>query len=240
MRKGKNIFTLCILLVVIPMVVILGAFVFREKHYLWISLCVAVLSFVPMLYAFEHRENTSRELMVLSVMVALSVMGRFVFAWVPGFKPVTAITIIAGIYLGKESGFLIGALTAVVSNFYFGQGPWTPFQMLAWGLIGLCAGLLHKSLEKRKVLLCIFGFFAGVFYSLSMDVWTTLWLDGTFNFTRYLASVVSALPITAEYALSNIIFLLLLSKPIAQKLTRIKTKYGLFIPKQKSQTSSVE
>lgn len=174
---------------------------------------------------------SSRELAVLAVMIAISVVGRFVFAWLPGFKPVTAITVIAAIWLGKGSGFVVGAMSAVVSNFYFGQGPWTPFQMLAWGLIGFLAGIFGKSFRKNKILLCLLGAFAGVFYSLTMDIWTTLWVDGTFLVSRYLALVVSALPVTIEYAVSNVIFLWILNKPIGEKLERIKKKYGLFVSK---------
>lgn len=229
MRKIKTPVTVCLLFIAIPAVVILGAAMFREKHYAWISLCVAVLSCLPLLYSFERKESTSKELTVLAVMIAISVIGRFVFAWVPGFKPVTAITVIAAIWLGKEAGFVVGSMSAVVSNFYFGQGPWTPFQMFAWGMLGFLAGLLAKPLRKNKIALCVFGALAGVLYSLTLDVWTTVWAEGTFNLSRYFAVVITAAPTTAEYAVSNVIFLLLLSKPIGEKLERIKKKYGLFI-----------
>ena len=202
---------------------------FQEKHYAWVSLCVAVLSCIPLFYSFERKESSSKELIVLAVMVAISAAGRFVFAWLPGFKPVTAITVIAAIWIGKESGFVIGSLSAVVSNFYFGQGPWTPFQMFAWGFIGFIAGLFAKHLRKNKVLLYVFGAVAGVLFSVLMDVWTTIWAEGTFNLVRYGVAILSALPVTAEYAISNVIFLLILAKPIGEKLERIKKKYGLFM-----------
>ena len=80
-------------------------------------------------------------------MVALSVTGRFI----PFFKPVTALTVLTAVYLGGEAGFLCGALSAVISNFWFGQGPWTPFQMLAWGMIGLFAGLLASPLKRSRI-----------------------------------------------------------------------------------------
>ena len=228
MNNRKNIITACIYLLAVPLAALLGPAVFREKYYAWISLCVAVLSCVPLLYAFERKENTSKELAVLAVMIALSAAGRFIFAWLPGFKPVTAITVIVAVWLGKEAGFIAGALSAVVSGFYFGQGPWTPFQMFAWGLLGFVAGLLSRPLKKSRIVLCVFGALAGVVFSLVMDVWTTLWAEGAFNLSRYLASVTAALPVTAEYAISNVIFLLLLAKPIGERLERIKKKYGLF------------
>lgn len=216
------------LLLLIPAVIIGGTILFHEKQYALISLAVAVLSCVPVFLQFERRDATSRELMILAILVAISVAGRFVFAWLPGFKPVTAVTVVAALYLGKEAGFLVGSLSAVVSNFYFGQGPWTPFQMFAWGVIGFLAGTFASPLKRRKSLLILYGIFAGILFSMLMDIWTTLWVDGRFLLSRYLAAVALALPFTVEYAASNVVFLLLLTKPIGEKLERIKTKYGLF------------
>lgn len=229
MVKGKNYITACIFMLAVPTVIVFGAVIFKEKYYAWVSFGVAVLSCLPLLYCFERKEHSSKELTVLAVIIAISVVGRFIFAWLPGFKPVTAITVIAAVYLGGESGFVIGSMSAVVSNFYFGQGPWTPFQMFAWGFLGFLAGISAKHLKKSKMLLCVFGAVAGVLYSLTMDIWTTLWVDGCFNITRYWASVLSSMPVTVEYAISNIFFILLLSKPIGEKLERIKKKYGLFV-----------
>lgn len=225
----KNIITVMILFVLVPSVILTGAVLFKEKYYAWLSVCVAVLSCVPVFYAFERKDTTSTELTVIAVLVAISVAGRFIFAWVPGFKPITAITVISAIWLGKEAGFMVGSLSAVVSNFYFGQGPWTPFQMFAWGFIGFIAGIICVPLKKNKSLLCIFGAFSGVLYSLTMDVWTTVWAEEGFNISRYIASVITALPSTVEYAVSNVLFLLVLSKPFGDKLSRIKKKYGLFV-----------
>ena len=229
MHKLKTPVTAVILLIAVPAVVIAGAVLFREKYYAWISLCVALLSCLPLFYTFERRESVSQELTVLAVLIALSAAGRFIFAWLPGFKPVTAITVIAAVWLGKEAGFVVGSLSAVISNFYFGQGPWTPFQMFAWGMLGFLAGLLAKPLRRNKILLCLFGAFAGLAYSLTLDIWTTLWADGTFRWSRYLAVMVTAAPTTAEYALSNVVFLLLLGKPLGEKLERMQKKYGLFV-----------
>lgn len=233
MKRFKGSVTLALLLLVIPAVVVLGAMVFKEKYYAWIALCIAAVSCVPLFYCFERKESSAKELTVIAVMIALSCAGRFIFAWLPAFKPVTALTVIAAVYLGKEAGFAIGSLSAVVSNFYFGQGPWTPFQMFAWGLIGFLAGLFAKQVQKSKafkwVFFVVYGIFAGVFYSLAMDVWTTLWADGGFNLPRYIAAVATSMPTMVMYAISNIVFLPALSAPIGSILGRIKKKYGLFL-----------
>ena len=226
MKKRLSYLIFCL---VIPTVVLGGVCLFRDRQYVWIYLCVAVLSCVPFFIHFEKSENDTRKLVLIAAMIALSVIGRIIFTPVPGFKPVTAITVITAMWLGRDAGFAVGALSAAVSNFYFGQGPWTPFQMLAWGLIGFSAGVLAGPMRKSRAALCVFGAAAGVMFSLLMDIWTVLWADGTFNLARYAAAVVSALPVTAEYAVSNVIFLLILANPIGEKLERMKKKYGLFV-----------
>ena len=206
--------------VLIPLVVWLGVEVFDAKRYIWISFCVAALSLLLFLSGYEKKSVGTRRMVIVAIMVALSVAGRFI----PLFKPITAITVITAVYLGAESGFLVGSLSALISNFYFGQGPWTPFQMLAWGLIGLFAGLLQKPLKRSRVLLLIYGVLSGIAYSMLMDVWT---VGAVLDLDLYLAALVTALPHTLLYAVSNLIFLWLLAKPFGEKLERIRVKYGI-------------
>lgn len=226
-KKHIKIINAAIMCVLVPLVVYLGAKIFKEKQYAWISLCVAILACVPFFIRFESRDNDVRRLVLIAVMVALSVVGRFVFAPVPGFKPVTAMVAVTAMYFGSEAGFMTGALTAVISNFYFGQGPWTPFQMFAWGIIGFVIGLIAEPLKRSTFLLVLSGIIAGVAFSLLMDVWSTLNADGTFNIMRYFSFVVSSLQFMAIYAISNVIFLLVLSKPIGKIFERVKVKYGM-------------
>lgn len=224
MKKRLSYF---IIFPLIPVIVIAGAVLFSEKMYAWISLCVVFLSCIPFFLAFEKRETSVRRLVLIAAMTALSVIGRIIFTPLPGFKPVTAFVVLTAMYFGPQAGFMTGALSAVISNFYFGQGPWTPFQMFSWGIIGFIAGLLSGQLKKNKVILCIYAVFSGVMYSMLMDIWTVLWADGYFNISRYLAAVVSAVQFTIIYAVSNVVFLLLFSKPIGNMLDRIKEKYNL-------------
>ena len=179
--------------------------------------------------SFENKEANTRYMVIIAVLVALSVVGRFLFAAIPAFKPVTAVVVISAIFFGAEAGFLVGALSAIISNIYFGQGPWTPFQMFSWGMIGFIAGLpkVRDILKKNRLMLLLYGIFAGVVYSLMMDVWTVLSLDNVFNLKRYLTAITVATPFMITYAVSNVIFLLLIMKPIGEKLNRIKIKYGI-------------
>lgn len=224
MKKCLSYIILCL---IVPAVVLGGALLFKEKQYAWISLCVTVLSCIPFFLHFEHSENDVRKLILIAVMVAISVIGRFIFAPIPGFKPVTAMVVITAMYFGGEAGFMTGALSAVISNFYFGQGPWTPFQMFSWGIVGFLAGVIADPLKKSKIVLVVYAIVSGVLYSLLMDVWTVLWADGYFNLSRYAAAVISAAQFTIIYAVSNVIFLLVFSKPIGKILERIKEKYRL-------------
>ena len=206
---------------------LLGVTVFHDRAYLWISLWIALVSCLPFFLAFERKQNSTGHIVILAVLTILSVMGRFAFAAVPHFKPVAAIVVITGMYLGPESGFLCGAFSALLSNILFGQGPWTPFQMFAWGIIGFLAGLASGILRRSRVALGIGGALAGVLFSLLMDVWTALFLDGTLKLSRYFAAVAMAAPVTLVYAGSNVLFLLLLAGPIGKKLQRVMQKYGI-------------
>lgn len=223
----KKVLSVLILCIIVPAVAIGGALIFRERMYAWITLCVVILACVPFLVRFERGAADARRLILIAALTALSVLGRMAFAPVPGFKPVTAMVVITAMYFGGEAGFLTGALSAVISNFYFGQGPWTPFQMFSWGIIGFIAGLIAEPLKRSRIILSVYAVLSGVLYSFLMDVWTVLWADGYFNISRYLAALASAVPFTAVYAVSNLVFLLLLARPIGRILERIKTKYAL-------------
>ncbi len=207
----------------VPAAVLAGVYVFEDKMYAYVSLLITILSVVLFISGFERRETGSRRMVIVVVMTVLAVVGRFI----PVIKPVAAITVIAGVYLGGESGFLVGAITAVISNFFWGQGPWTPFQMFSWGLIGLGAGIFGKYLKKNKPLLYAYGAISGVLFSVIMDVWTVLWNNEDFSYDAYLAAIASAAPMTVLYAISNIIFLILCFDTIGKKLDRIKTVYGI-------------
>lgn len=213
--------------VLIPASVALGVFVFDEKSYGFISLVVVILAMALFCAGFEKRTVGTRRIIVIAVMTALSILGRFVFAPIPGFKPITAMIVITAIWLGGESGFLVGVLTVLISNFYFGHGPWTPFQMFSFGMIGLLAGFLAGPLKKSRVALALYGVFAGVVFSCIMDVWSVLWYENGFHPRLYLGALVTAAPYMLSYAVSNVIFLLLLGRPFGEKLERIKIKYGV-------------
>jgi len=227
-KNIRVIISLSIIFIVIPLVMYAGITMFGDRKYYFISIMIMILACVPFVLSFERRKPQPREILTIAVMSAISVAGRCLFVVTPGFKPVAAITAITGFSLGAEAGFLTGATSALVSNMFFGQGPWTPFQMFIWGMIGFIAGLLGKTgVMHKKIPLILFGIFAGVFFSFGMDIWGSVSMYGVFSWEAYVLALSSAVPFTIVYAISNIIFLLLLTKPISEKLERIKHKYGI-------------
>ena len=209
--------------VLIPALAVLGTLVFDERRHLLVSLGVTVLALLLFWSGFERRQTGSRRMVVVAILTALSVEGRFI----PLFKPIAAVTILTALYLGGEAGFLVGSLSAILSNFYFGQGPWTPFQMLAWGLIGLIAGFLANPLKKSRVALIGYGLLAGVAFSMIMDVWSVLWYRGYFDSSYYFVAVGTSLPHMLLYAVSNALFLWWLAHPVGDKLQRLHVRYGV-------------
>ena len=179
---------------------------------------------------FEGRKPQARELVIISVLCAIGVAGRAAFYMLPEFKPVLAIVVISGICFGGETGFLVGAVTAFVSNFFFGQGPWTPWQMFAFGTVGFIAGVVFKKglLPKTRAVLALFGFVSAlVIYGVIMNVASVLMMTTAPNTGMIVSSLVMGLPFDLIHALSSAFFLWFISEPMTEKLERVKLKYGL-------------
>ena len=222
-----RIVSLCIFLLCIPAICVAGVVFFRDRAVSFASTGVVLLMLAGYFYVYEKKNSQAWELVIVALMSALSVLGRIVFAFLPSLKPCSAIIILTAVYYGRETGFMVGAFTALVSNFYFGQGGWTPFQMLAWGLTGYFAGMLGKWLSKNKILLLIYSALIGVFFSLLMDIYTCLWMDGKVIVSRYIVQVSSAAKVTVSYAVSNIIFTGLFMQPFGRVFKRLCIKYGI-------------
>ncbi len=217
-------------LLFIPLTICVGDLFLDDRKYYVISLLIILETMIPFLMAFESRKPKARELIVISVLCGLGVAGRAAFSMLPEFKPVASIIIIAGVCFGGETGFLVGAVTAFVSNFYFGQGPWTPWQMLAFGIIGFIAGILFAKgfIKKTKASLCIFGFFVTfLIYGGIMNPASILMYQSKITWEMMLSAYVAGMPLDLIHALSTAFFLWFISEPMIDKLERIKIKYGL-------------
>lgn len=204
----------------------------EDRKYYIISLLLLLYTMVPFLVRFEGKKPPARELMLISVMIAIAVVGRAAFFMLPQFKPVLALVIIPAIAMGRDTGFLIGAMTAFVSNFIFGQGPWTPWQMLAMGIIGFLAGFLaeKKLLGTKKLPLLIFGGCCALLYGLIVDLWTILSMTPDPSPVTAAVVYASALPFNLVLGIATVFFLYVLGKPMLEKLERMKLKYGIGAP----------
>ena len=185
---------------------------------------------LPFALVFEGRKPQARELVIISVLCALGVAGRAAFFMLPEFKPVVALVIISGAAFGGESGFLVGAMTMLASNVLFGQGPWTPWQMFAMGIIGFLAGTAFRSgrLRPSRTSLCVFGALASVVvYGGIMNLASALMWTRAVNWKLLLTYYATGLPWDLVRAAATVFFLWFAAEPMLEKLDRVKTKYGL-------------
>ena len=233
-NKGKlpprTLAAIFLIVVMIPVTIWVGIHFFNDRKYLLVSLVIVTYSMIPFFLTFESRKPQARELLIIAVLTAIAVAGRAAFFMVPSFKPVMAFVIISAVCFGAESGFLVGALSMLVSNMLFGQGPWTPWQMFSMGIIGFLAGILFQKgwLKARRVSLCIFGFWSALFiYGGIMNPVSLIMSSYAITKRNLLAIYISGLPVDMVHGAATVIFLLLASKPMIEKLERIKIKYGL-------------
>ena len=229
LQKRTVVATLLILLL-IPLTLFIGAYYFDGRKYYFISLLILLECMLPFFLIFEGRKPQARELVLIAVLVALNVAGRAVFFMLPEFKPVVAMTILAGVAFGGETGFLVGAMTMLVSNMLFSQGPWTPWQMFSMGIIGWLAGVLYRKgvLRRGRLSLCIFGVIAStIIYGGIMNPASALMWAHTINWNILKSYYLTGIPVDLVRAIATFTFLWLGAEPMLEKLDRIKTKYGL-------------
>jgi energy-coupling factor transport system substrate-specific component len=219
-----------LILFIIPCTILFGVFFLNDRKYYFISLLVIICAMIPFIMVFENRKPQARELIVVAVLAAIAVAGRAAFFMLPQFKPVVAVVIIAGVCFGAESGFLVGAVAGFVSNFFFGQGPWTPWQIFCFGIIGFLAGILYRKgiLKKTKLALCVFGGLTTFFiYGGIINIGSLFMFTSRFSWGALLATYISGFWFDMVHAAATVFFLYIISQPMIEKLDRIKIKYGL-------------
>ncbi len=200
------------------------------------AVLIIALATAPFLISFERSRPDAREVVLMAVLTALAVASRAAFAFVPHFKPMAGVVMIAGIALGPRAGFLVGVLAALASGFLFGQGPWTPFQMLAFGAAGAAAGLLGAcgafpraglSLGQR-VGLAAGGFvFVVLVLGPILDTSTLFLMASSLTPASAAAVYLAGLPVNAIHGAATALTLLLAANPLLGQIARVRRKYGL-------------
>ena len=140
-----------IIFILIPATIAAGCIFLDNERYMVISLALLIYTMIPFFMVFEKRKPKAREIVLIAMMAAITVCAQLFFHMVLPLQIGTALIIVSGISLGPEAGFLIGAVARFICNFYMGQGPWTPWQMFCWGLLGFLAGLAFNKVELDKL-----------------------------------------------------------------------------------------
>ena len=227
--KKSGVFSVLVIFLLIPLTLLLGTKLKGRAYYL-ISTLVVIEIMLPFFFRFESRRPQARELVILAVMAALAAVSRVVFAFSPYLKTITGIIMITGIAFGAEAGFLTGAVAAFASNFFFGQGPWTPWQMFAYGFGGFFAGLIfhkHKSWRKPWIL-APFGFLTILLLVGPMlDSCTVFTVLTKFTKKNIMIIYGQGVPVNITHGIGAALTLFFVSRPLLSKLERLQTKYGM-------------
>ena len=233
-RKIKTLLCDILLMAAAAATLVAGYLLIGNQRYMIVCVMLILYSMAFFAVNFERRKPKAREIVLLAVLTTAAVAARAAFFMVPNFKPMLAIVIIAAAALGKEAGFMTGALSAFVSNMFFGQGPWTPWQMAGMALAGYIAGaLFHRCADKLgesrllKWALVIFGGAAAFFlYGAVVDMWTILMMTEKPSLETALVVYTAAVPFNIVHAAATMIFILLLAVPVTEKIARARKKYG--------------
>ncbi len=230
LSKRTIMATICILLL-IPFTIFGGIFYLDDRQYTLVAFLILLECMLPFVLVFEGRKPKARELVTIAVLCAIGIAGRSLFFMLPQFKPVLALTIIAGVGFGGEAGFLVGAVTMLTSNMLFSQGPWTPWQMFAMGIIGFLAGVLFKKgwLRRTRVSLAVFGAFTAIIiYGGIMNPAAAFMVSAeTITLKTLFAYYITGLPMDLVHGFGTALFLMIAAEPMLEKMDRIKVKYGL-------------
>ncbi len=200
------------------------------RYYLFATLLI-IGGMLPFILGFEKKKPQAGEIVLVSVMSAFAVVARMAFSFVPHFKPLAGIVMIIGMAFGPTAGFISGMLSLFVSNLAFGQGPWTPWQMFAFGIAGFMAGIMYEEKimnENKRVVTALFGFLIVLLIvGPLLDTSTFFLMDGMMGDITPWAIYLSGLPVNAVDGAATAITLLILCKPFMERINRIKLKYDI-------------
>ena len=189
------------------------------------SFAVLTLALVVCFAWYERSRPSARTVALVATLAALAALGRVAFAPLPNVKPTTDIVLLSGYVLGGAPGFAVGAVSALASNVVFGQGPWTPWQMAAWGICGLAGAGLRRLTRGgiNRIVLALACGALGLVYGAILDFST--WIVGTdHSAAAYGAVSVTSLPFNVAHAVGNVVFCLAFGPGLAKALLRFRDR----------------
>ena len=191
------------------------------------SLAVLGLALVAGFAWYERTHPTSRVLALVATLAALAALGRIAFAPLPNVKPTTDIVLLTGYALGGAPGFAVGAVAALASNVFFGQGPWTPWQMCAWGGVGVAGALLARvaGRELGRAGLAVACAAAGAAYGVVMNLHLWVTYSGDHSLAKLGAYFVTSLPFDLAHIVGNVVFCLVFGPALVRALTRYRVRF---------------
>ncbi|MGE5327930.1 MAG: ECF transporter S component [Deltaproteobacteria bacterium] len=190
---------------------------------------ILIIIFIAVgLYIYEKRNINSKQIALISIMSALGALGRIPFAAIPNVQPTTFIVIVTGYSMGPLAGFVTGVLSAGISNFFLGQGPWTPWQMIDWGFAGVTAGLAGKiKIGFNKPAFAIFCGVWGFLFGWIMNFWTWYSYTSPHSLKGYLILCASSFWFDTLHGAGNIIFAWLFGAEFVNIVTRFQRKMSI-------------
>lgn len=222
--------SILVIAIAIPATVAVSYLLGDRKYYI-ASVIIMILAMVPFFVSFEGRKPDARYLAILAVLTAIAVISRIAFIWLPSFKPMAGFIIMTAIAFGPQAGFMSGALSMIVSNIVFGQGPWTPWQMFCYGLIGFIAGLLANARimsEKHVIRTSVISFFlVTILSSAILDTSSLFLMISAINATSIVSIYAAGILLNIMNAIASALCVFILLKPFMGVLNRLKLKYGI-------------
>lgn len=218
-------------LVLAPLTLIIFTLFFEKVNFYIPAFIIIVLSMIPFFVYFESRQIKTSEIVLVAMLVSLSVASRAVMAFVPQVKPICAIVMVSAISFGANVGFIVGSISMFISNFLFGQGMFTPFQMLGMGLCGFVMGLIFykKKYANNRYAVSFIGAIVCFFvYGFLVDLCSVLMMLTSFSVKSVLSIFASGVSFNFIHALTTAVLLFFINKPMTDKFSRLRIKYNIF------------
>ena len=191
---------------------------------IWLLFVVLIVGIILAIFRnFEKSKPGVEYLVLIAILVAISILGTLPTAALPGVQAASFIIIMTGIVFGRKLGFITGVLTPLVMGLFLGLGFWTVFQMTAWGLMGLTAGIFCTKLEKNQYLRAGFGFIWGFFFGWITNISMLPFLS-TINLTAVLGIYITSFPFDLLHGITNAVLLILFYNIFEKIFKRSKDK----------------